>query len=178
MPDVKIVQVGSKTSVPIAGVDVNLVEATTLPQAAALLRDALLHVDIEGGLVHVAASVGTRSLVLFGPTSLGYFGYPDNVNLFSGFCGNCWGVTERWMEICPRGYGSPRCLEKLDPARVLEAVVQAALQQLAAPSSASASSARSRTKPVKSPAAMRLGASLQKGTAPGPKLSITRPKTF
>ena len=124
-PDVKIVQVGSKTSVPIAGVDVNLVEATTLPQAAALLRDALLHVDIEGGLVHVAASVGTRSLVLFGPTSLGYFGYPDNVNLFSGFCGNCWGVTERWMEICPRGYGSPRCLEKLDPARVLEAVVAA-----------------------------------------------------
>jgi hypothetical protein len=128
-PDVKIVQVGSKTSVPIDGVDVNLINATSLSQAAALLRDAVVHVDIEGGLVHVAASLGTRSVVLFGPTSLGYFGYPNNVNLFSGFCGNCWGVTERWMESCPRGYGSARCMEMLDPQRVLAAVADAIREQ-------------------------------------------------
>ena len=124
-PQTKIVQLGSKTSVPIAGVDLNLINTTTLPQAAALLRDAALHVDIEGGLVHVAASLGTRSVVLFGPTSLGYFGYPGNVNIASGFCGNCWGVTERWMETCPRGYGSARCMDLIDPARVVDAVISA-----------------------------------------------------
>lgn len=124
-PGVKLVQIGGKTSVPIAGVDLDLVNATTLSQAAGLLRGALLHVDIEGGLVHVAASLGTRSVVLFGPTSLGYFGYADNVNLTSGFCGNCWGVTERWMETCPRGYSTARCMDQLEPARVIDAVAAA-----------------------------------------------------
>jgi hypothetical protein len=124
-PSVKIVQIGGRTSVPIPGVDLNLVNATSLSQAAALLKDAVVHVDVEGGLVHVAASLGTRSVVLFGPTSVGYFGYPDNINLTSGFCGNCWGVTERWMETCPRGYNSARCMDLLDPARVLDAVANA-----------------------------------------------------
>jgi hypothetical protein len=122
-PDVGVVQIGGKTSVSLHEVDVNLAGATSLAQAAAVLRRSLLHVDNEGGLVHIAASLGVRSVVLFGPTSVGYFGYPGNANLSSGFCGDCWWATERWMECCPRGYGSPKCMEELDPARVLEAVV-------------------------------------------------------
>jgi len=118
-----VVQIGGKTSVPLQEADVNLIGATSLAQAAAVIRRSLLHVDNEGGLVHIAASLGVRSVVLFGPTPVGYFGYPGNVNLSSGFCGDCWWTTERWMERCPRGYESPKCLEELDPARVLEAVV-------------------------------------------------------
>ena len=117
-----MVQIGGKTSMPLQEADANLVGATSLAQAAAVIRRSLLHVDNEGGLVHIAASLGVRSVVLFGPTSVAYFGYPGNTNLSSGFCGDCWWATERWMECCPRGYESPKCLEELDPARVLDAV--------------------------------------------------------
>lgn len=121
-PDVAVVQIGAKTSLPVEAADVNLVGRTTLAQAAGLIRRARLHVDIEGGLVHVAASFGTRSVVLFGPTSMPYFAYPENINVSSGFCGNCWWTTERWMESCPRNYGSARCMDDLPPEKVIEAI--------------------------------------------------------
>jgi len=124
-PDLAIVQVGSRTSKPIPGVDVDLIERTSLPQVAALIQGAALHVDIEGGLVHLAASVGTRSAVLFGPTSIKYFSYPQNINLSSGFCGNCWWTKRTWMEACPRGYETARCMEQLDPQQVAAAIVRA-----------------------------------------------------
>jgi len=116
--DVAVVQIGAKTSISIPGVDENLVAATSLPQAAAILQRSIFHVDNEGGLVHVAASLGTRSIVLFGPTSVKYFGYPGNVNLSSDVCGDCWWATDRWMDRCPKGYRQPRCLLELDPDHV------------------------------------------------------------
>jgi ADP-heptose:LPS heptosyltransferase len=122
-PDLTIVQIGGKTSVPIDGVDVNLVAKTSLPQAAGVLSRSQLHLDIEGGLVHVAAALGVRSAVLFGPTSVRYFGYPGNLNLSSGFCGNCWWSTERWMETCPQGFGIQKCLTELSPETVVQAVL-------------------------------------------------------
>jgi hypothetical protein len=121
--DVAVVQIGAKTSISIPGVDKNLVSATSLAQAAAILKRAIFHVDNEGGLVHVAASLGTRSIVLFGPTSVKYFGYPGNVNLLSDVCGDCWWATDRWMDRCPKGYGQPRCLLELDPNHVADVAV-------------------------------------------------------
>lgn len=123
-PDVAVVQVGAKTSVPISGVDIDLIGATSLAQVAAILRRSLLHVDNEGGLVHVAACLGTKSVVLFGPTPVRYFGYAGNANLSAGTCGDCWWATERWMEICPRGHVSPRCLEEIAPSQVLNAAAK------------------------------------------------------
>jgi hypothetical protein len=121
--DVAVIQIGAKTSISIPGVDENLVSATSLAQAAAILKRAIFHVDNEGGLVHVAASLGTRSIVLFGPTSVKYFGYPGNVNLSSGVCGDCWWATDHWMDRCPRGYGQPKCLLELDPNHVADVAV-------------------------------------------------------
>jgi hypothetical protein len=121
--DVAVIQIGAKTSVSIPGVDENLVSATSLAQAAAILKRTMFHVDNEGGLVHVAASLGTRSIVLFGPTSMKYFGYPSNVNLSSGVCGDCWWSTDQWMDRCPRGYGQAKCLSELDPSHVADVVV-------------------------------------------------------
>jgi ADP-heptose:LPS heptosyltransferase len=119
-PDVAVVQLGAKTSISIPGVDENLVSATSLAQAAAILKRAIFHVDNEGGLVHVAACLGTRSIVLFGPTSVKFFGYPGNINVSSDVCGDCWWATNTWMDRCPRGYRQPKCLLDLDPARIAE----------------------------------------------------------
>ncbi|WP_093282664.1 glycosyltransferase family 9 protein [Solimonas aquatica] len=124
-PDVGIVQVGGKTSELIRGVDVNLIGKTSLAQAAALIKYGMLHVDNEGGLVHVAASLGRRALVLFGPTSKPYFSYEGNINLDSGFCGGCWWSTRNWMEACPREYETPVCLDRLAPEVVAEQILQA-----------------------------------------------------
>jgi hypothetical protein len=119
-PDVAVVQLGAKTSISIPGVDENLVSATSLAQAAAILKRASFHVDNEGGLVHVAACLGTRSIVLFGPTSVKFFGYPGNINISSDVCGDCWWATDHWMDRCPRGYRRPKCLLELDPNRVAD----------------------------------------------------------
>lgn len=109
MPQVKMVQVGAQTSTPLAGIDINLLNKTSLKEVAGVIKNALCHVDIESGLVHLAHALGTRSVVVFGPTPLSYFGYPENENIPPQFCGDCWATSETWMAFCPRGLAQPVC---------------------------------------------------------------------
>jgi ADP-heptose:LPS heptosyltransferase len=121
-PGLHFVQLGSSTSTPIAGVDCSLIGRTTLPEAAEILRHSVLHIDNESGLVHLAAALGVKSCVLFGPTDAEFFSYQDNINLKSSFCGGCWWITSDWLSQCPRGFAEPRCLSELQPETVVEAV--------------------------------------------------------
>lgn len=121
-PDLVIVQLGVKTSTPIDGVDVSLLDKTSLRQTVEILENSYLHIDGESGLVHIAASMNTKSCVIFGPTSPGYFGYTDNINLTPTFCGNCWWMTADWMRCCPRDFKEARCLSELPPQMVVDAV--------------------------------------------------------
>lgn len=123
-PYLKVVQVGTQTSTPIPNVDINLISKTSLSEVAALIQGARLHLDNEGGLVHLASCLGVTSCTIFGPTSVDYFGYPGNINIEPPVCGNCWWATETWMETCPKGYASPLCMTQQRPqdvaARILE----------------------------------------------------------
>jgi hypothetical protein len=123
-PYVTFVQIGIQTSEKIRTVDFSLLGKTTLPEATGLIRGALFHVDNEGGLVHLAAAMGTRSCVVFGPTSSRYFGYPANINVDPSFCGGCWWVNETWMNHCPRGFTSARCMTE-QPAVVVARAARA-----------------------------------------------------
>jgi ADP-heptose:LPS heptosyltransferase len=118
-PQLLLVQIGGATSTPIAGVDVGLIGRTTIPEAAAVIAGAQLHLDNESGLVHMAACLGTRSCVLFGPTDADYFGYPQNINLRPGCCGGCWWTTDSWMDQCPRGFATPPCMDSIVPEDVV-----------------------------------------------------------
>jgi ADP-heptose:LPS heptosyltransferase len=109
-PDLKIIQIGSSTSDPIPGTDLNLINKTTLQEASALLKHAVLHVDNEGGLVHLASALGTRSAVVFGPTLAGYFGYERNINIAPQTCGGCWWMEATWMSQCVKGHEHPPCM--------------------------------------------------------------------
>jgi hypothetical protein len=114
---------GGSTTDPIVEVDLNLINKTTLPQAAELLRHSILHLDIDGGLVHLASCFGVTSCVVFGPTPSRYVGYPGNLNIDPNFCGGCWWVSLTWMGTCPRGFTTARCMSEQDPrsvARVAE----------------------------------------------------------
>jgi hypothetical protein len=131
-PDLIVVQIGTTTSDPIPGVDLNLIGQTSLREVAGLLRATALHLDNEGGLVHLAACYGRRSLVVFGPTPSDYFGYPHNINVDPVRCGGCWWIDELWMDRCPRGMVRPECMHSQPPERIV-ALALAALEPTAEP---------------------------------------------
>jgi hypothetical protein len=122
-PSLLTVQLGTSTSDPLAEADLNLIDQTTVPEAAEILRHSILHLDNEGGLVHLASCFNVPSCVVFGPTPSSYFGYPGNLNIDPNFCGGCWWVNLTWMDRCPRGFATARCMSEQDPhsvARVVE----------------------------------------------------------
>jgi len=113
--DFKFVQIGTaKTSEPISGVDVNLIGKTSLMEALGLLANTAFHLDNEGGFVHAAAAFGKRSCVVFGPTSVDYFGYSSNLNFAPLQCGDCWWSEKTWMMACPKGDLAPICMSAYD----------------------------------------------------------------
>jgi hypothetical protein len=118
-PDLTIVQLGGKTGENIQGVDVNLKNKLSFVQSMAILADSALHLDTESGLVHIGVALGVKSVVMFGPTNVEWFGYPQNANIAPKQCGNCWWSTESWMDVCPTGHEKPVCLDKIDPQEVV-----------------------------------------------------------
>jgi hypothetical protein len=122
-PDLFVVQLGSTTSRRIEGVDMALLNKTTLGDATAILAGSTLHIDNESGLVHLAACIGTVSCVVFGPTPPAYFGYERNINIAPHVCGGCWWTTKDWMTHCPRGFEPPVCLSETPPQAVADAIL-------------------------------------------------------
>ena len=125
LPDLRVVQIGTSTSRSIEGADVSLLGRTTLPQVAAIIGGAAMHLDNEGGLVHLAACLGVRSCVVFGPTPSAYFGYPTNENVDPLVCGGCWWIKKTWMDACPRGFGEARCMTEQPPGAIAARVAAA-----------------------------------------------------
>ncbi len=122
-PGLFIVQLGTKTSRPIKGVDLQLIDRTSLADSASVLAGSMLHIDNESGLVHLAACIGAVSCVVFGPTPPAYFGYEGNINIAPRQCGGCWWATKDWMTNCPRGFDEPVCLSATPPEAVADAVI-------------------------------------------------------
>lgn len=105
-----IVQLGTSDDSAIEGITLDLRGKTSLSQAAQILKKAFCHVGTEGGLVHLARAMGTKSVVLFGPTAPAFLGYPQNINLTASDCSGCWGTTKDWYIYCPRGLREPECM--------------------------------------------------------------------
>ena len=116
-PDTVLVQLGADRNFPSVGADIDLRGETTLEETKCLLKYARLHIDGEGGLVHLRHALQGRSLVLFGPTSPAVFGYAENVNLRSPGCPQpCEWVTPRWTDACI--LGTHACMKALLPGEV------------------------------------------------------------
>jgi ADP-heptose:LPS heptosyltransferase len=119
IPEFKFVQLGAATSVPIEGVDLNLISKTNLAEAAGLIRGAAIHIDNESGLVHIASCFGTLACVVYGPTNPDFFHYPGNGQVRPMICGGCWWITKDWLSRCPRGE-EPICMHGQPPKNVAE----------------------------------------------------------
>jgi hypothetical protein len=118
IPDRIVVQIGTGTSEIIPQCDHNLLRRTTLSQVAGIIASSVLRLDNESGLVHLASCLGTRSLVVSGPTLSDYFGYAGNINIEPPVCGDCWWMTRTWMDLCAKGYDTPRCMTEQSPDAV------------------------------------------------------------
>lgn len=121
-PEIKIVQLGAKDAFKLKNVD-NHVIGRPLELAAFVLSGSLLHIDIEGGLVHLATQLGTKCVVLFGPTQEMFFGYEQNINIKSGNCHDCYGMYLDYTK-CARHMDNPTCMYEISPDMVIEKVKQ------------------------------------------------------
>ena len=115
----KVIQLGAKSSRPIEGVDESFVNKKTLIESFDILARSRLHIDGDSGLVHAATRMQVPCVVMFGPTPDYFYGYPQNKNLRSGVCKDaCYWLKPDWMNHCPIGYETPRCMDEISPDRV------------------------------------------------------------
>ncbi len=116
-PDIAVIQLGASDTLQIDGAD-RYILGEKMEHVASVLKHALFHLDIEGGLVHIASQLGTKCIVLFGPTSEKYYGYDGNINIHAGNCRGCWGLYTD-VNRCARDMAEPECMYSITPEMVL-----------------------------------------------------------
>ena len=127
--DIVIVQIGDdKTPELLTDADINLVGKTNLEELKVILKASKLHIDSEGGLVHLRKALnGGMSVVLFGPTSKEFFGYSSNINIKAeGACaGDCQWLSDNWDSLCLKTMSNNNvCMKAIEPKEVFEQINQ------------------------------------------------------
>ena len=107
-PEYTIVQTGTSNSSKLKNVHLYAFDCS-LDETAIILKNSELHIDSEGGLVHLASQLSTKCIVGFGPTPAFYYGYERNINIVSELCNNCMSVTNDWNLHCPKGQYHQEC---------------------------------------------------------------------
>ncbi|MCO6538315.1 MAG: hypothetical protein J6569_04965 [Gilliamella sp.] len=122
----KIVQLGvsAERCEFIDDVDLNLVGKTSLNQLKSILKNSSLHIDGEGGMVHLRKSLnGGVSVVIFGPTSPNFYGYSNNINIFSNACPvNCEWINDNWASYCINKKNDRICIKSIKPTIPFEEI--------------------------------------------------------
>ena len=121
-PNIKLVQIGANDKYGVIGADINLLGKTNIEETKILLKNSLLHIDVEGGLVHLNHTLHGKSCVIFGPTKLDEFLYENNINVRTNICNPCCWVTQNWQKGCLRGYNIPPCMAGTKPEDVMERI--------------------------------------------------------
>jgi ADP-heptose:LPS heptosyltransferase len=127
----QVVQLGaragsySKTSAdqfqPVAGA-VSLVNQLSLPETIALIAQADLLVGVDSGLLHIAASVQTPSVGLWGPTSAKFLFLETESRFFVTSKVDCQGCHHRlprlhWFTGCPHEI---KCMREISVEEVFQ----------------------------------------------------------
>ncbi len=122
-PDLKIIQIGANDKYGVIDADLNLLGKTDIEETKILLKNSLIHIDVEGGLVHLNHILHGKSCVIFGPTPVAPLQYPENINLKNNACPHfCDWVIQDWQKACLRGINPPPCMAQTKPEDVLAAV--------------------------------------------------------
>jgi len=128
-PYITIVQIGdSGDSDMLENADVNLLSKTNLSEVCALLKNALVHIGIEGGLIHLIYFLNNTGVLLAGVTASNYYFYESNINLYSDFFAkeckrDCIFISDNDNPVCIKNMNhTPKCMEMLYPELVFEKV--------------------------------------------------------
>ena len=119
-PGVSVVQIGAAGEKLLDNADMHLM-GKAFGLIAYVLRSAIFHFDIEGGIVHLASQIGVKCIVLFGPTPMAYYAYAHNTNISVGMCRDCYGYyldTNR----CARNMDEPECMYGISVELVMEKI--------------------------------------------------------
>ena len=119
---ISLIQLGSKYDKEIPGA--RKVQCENFIDLMYILQQSKLHVSNEGGLIHLAHGVGTKSVSLFGPTDPILYGYPDNINLYVDKCPSCWWAVHEWSRRCKKGYKICKNLDKVTPYQVYKKILE------------------------------------------------------
>ena len=118
MPDITVVQTGGNGVIEFENADRKLL-GTDLELFKYILKNSLLHIDCEGGPVHLASQLGTKCLVLFGAIEPDFLKYTPNINIISEVCSPCYGVWESGSK-CLLGAKEPPCMLSITPQKVFD----------------------------------------------------------
>jgi len=116
-PEIKLLQLGSADSKRIGHMDEYFL-GMDLELVKWIIKGSALHIDCEGGLVHLAVQLDTKCAVLFGPTPMHMYAYPQNINIHNGGCTWCMGTGADWAYKCLRGFDKPPCMYDTTPEMV------------------------------------------------------------
>lgn len=124
--DIKVILLGEdyERSDKLVSCDLNLLGKTNFEDLKCLLKNALVHIDTEGGLVHLRHAVkGGPSVVLFGPTDPDFYGYSENINIRTDTCPTpCEWKTLDWINACSNE-DQKCCMSSITPEMVYKKVV-------------------------------------------------------
>ena len=120
-PDYEVIQLGDQKQEPMAGADRYLL-GEDLELVKYILQGSWLHIDDEGGLVHIATALKTKCIVLFGPTPLEVLAYPQNINICTNICQGCFSYVNDWNLRCELGMREPKCMYSITPEMVMQEV--------------------------------------------------------
>lgn len=123
--DVRIVRMGLACSGEDTKAHIDLAGKTSVEQAKVLLKHAMLHIDYEGGLVHVRHVVdGGPSVVLHGPTSVERYGYEENIAIRTIDCPKaCEWTCRDWLTVCHNENKPLICMKSVSVEMVAEKII-------------------------------------------------------
>lgn len=129
-PSLLLIQIGvSERRCPrFENIDFSFVGKTSFLDICKLLNESCLHIDCEGGFIHLRQALHAgKSICLFGPTDLDYYGYKDNYNIRGAGCtfGSCESKSVNWMFQCAAGYDEARCMKNITVEEVMRSVKNA-----------------------------------------------------
>jgi len=118
----KTVQVGNSFEPAVPGT-INLLGLTSIGQTASLIANAKFHLGTESGITHLAKSVKTPGIILFGSSPTRAFGYDSNLNIRKCDHPACWYSWDEWYMKCRKtGNNESACMNNIEVSDVTEAI--------------------------------------------------------
>lgn len=116
-----IIQLGAEYEINLP-CTLRLAGKLNLRESIAVMEKCQLFIGPDSFLMHAAASIGLRSVIIFGGrVTPNNTGYDNNINLFERMdCGPCW-IHEEDGEVCQNNL---ECLARIKVDTVLESINQ------------------------------------------------------